>query len=188
MRREYRRTAKRPSEPMVRHVHQRSDRLWIRRGGSGAHDPCSHHHRKSPWHSLAHLSWTRCDSTPEPFVVTDQAPGARGVQTGVDAELPHAMVASDQVGGALSHPSNVTLTTLTGSTGSASSLYLLSGSVMIFRLTHSESTPLSGWSPSSVTRLLCGSALAGTLSSIFSTSLVRYSGPLLATGLALDSA
>lgn len=173
---------------MVRHVHQRSDRLWIRRGGSGAHDYCSHHHRKSPWHSLAHLSRTRCDSTPEPFVVTDQAPGARGVQARVYAELPHALVASDQVGDALSYPSNVTLTHLTGSTGSAFSLYLLSGSYMIFRPTRSESTLLSGWSPSSVTRLRCGSALAGTLSSTCSTSLVRYSGPLLATGLALVSA
>jgi len=173
---------------MVRHVHQRSDRLWIRRGGSGAHDPRSHHNRKSPWHGLARLPGTRCYSTPEPFVVTGQAPGARGIQTGVYAELPYAMVASYQVGDALSYTSNVTLTTLTGSTGSVSSLYLLSGSVTIFRPTHSESTPLNGCSPSSVTQLHCGSALAGTLSSTCSTSLAPYSGPSLATGLALVSA
>jgi len=129
---------------MVHHVHQCSNRHWIRRGSPCAHDYRSHHYRKPPWHSLAHLSWTRRHSALEPFVATYQASGAGGVQAGVYAELPHAMVASYQVGCGLSDRLKAFLTPFTGSTGSAFWSSLSSGSSTIFLLIHLASTPLNG--------------------------------------------
>ena len=52
---------------------------------------------------MAPLSRTRRHSPPESTVAAAQAQGARGVQTRVYAELPHAMVARYQVGCRLPH-------------------------------------------------------------------------------------
>lgn len=95
VRREHRRVEIRPSQPVVHHVHQRADRLWLRARELGAHDPRVDLHREPPPCCLENGTRSGRHSTAQSLLFAAEAPGAGRVQAGDDEGYEDALVASD---------------------------------------------------------------------------------------------
>ena len=82
---------------MVHHVHQCTDRHWVRCLGFGPYDCGPHHYGKSLARSVAHMFRSWSDPTSESILFATEAQGTRGIQPGDNEGHPYPVVVGHQV-------------------------------------------------------------------------------------------
>ena len=82
---------------MVHHVHQRSNRFWLRRLDISPYDRGSHYLGESFACGMAYLPGTWRDSTLKLIMAANKARGTGGVQPRDDEKHKNAVVACNQV-------------------------------------------------------------------------------------------